>query len=107
MSTSAAHVSAVGREILKNQEVWTVRAVTGYPAPVGPEDYRSMPFWSLPSRVQRALGGVWQLSGPGQCATTAWEQDPLPRRPIGISPQRSDPHAMMTEPRRRASRANL
>ncbi|WP_255769135.1 DUF2750 domain-containing protein [Pseudarthrobacter sulfonivorans] len=58
MNISAAQASAFYDEVLGGRMVWTVHDQNGYPAPVGKDRQRSMPFWSLMTRAERIVSSV-------------------------------------------------
>lgn len=58
MTKSGAHATAFFKEVIREQQVWTIRDARGFPAPLGSDGIRSMPFWSLGSRVERIISTV-------------------------------------------------
>ena len=58
MSISAAQASAFYDEVLGRRMVWAVHDLNGYPAPVGKDGQRSMPFWSLITRAEKIVSSV-------------------------------------------------
>ncbi|KQQ96427.1 hypothetical protein ASF72_01530 [Arthrobacter sp. Leaf141] len=58
MSISAAQASRFYQEIILYQQVWGIRDLGGFPAPVNGDGERSMPFWSLRSRAQKVISSV-------------------------------------------------
>lgn len=55
MSQAASQAAAFYREVAQHQEVWTVRDVEGFPAPLNPDGVRVQPFWSSRARVANVL----------------------------------------------------
>ena len=58
MSQSASQASVFYAEVAASDVVWTVRDDAGFPAPLTPEGYRSQPFWSSRSRVEKIIRSV-------------------------------------------------
>lgn len=58
MTTSGAHANAFFSEVIREQQVWTISDARGFPAPLGSDGIRSMPFWSLSSRAERIISAV-------------------------------------------------
>ncbi|MFB0840470.1 MULTISPECIES: DUF2750 domain-containing protein [unclassified Arthrobacter] len=58
MTTSSAQATAFFTEVIREQQVWTIRDAGGIPAPFGSDGMRSMPFWSLSSRAERIISTV-------------------------------------------------
>ncbi|WP_354191717.1 DUF2750 domain-containing protein [Arthrobacter sp. UYCu712] len=58
MTTSGAHATAYFKEVIREQQVWTISDAGGFPAPYGSDGIRSMPFWSLSSRAERIISAV-------------------------------------------------
>jgi hypothetical protein len=56
--TAAAQADALYSEVLESGTVWTLRDAGGFPAPMNGDGQRSMPFWSLRSRVERVIAAV-------------------------------------------------
>lgn len=63
MTISGAHATAFFEEIVREQQVWTIRDVHGFPALLGSDGLRSMPFWSLSSRAERVISNVQDYAG--------------------------------------------
>lgn len=63
MTTSGAHATAFFEEIVREQAVWSIRDAHGFPAPLGNDGLRSMPFWSLSSRAERIIATVEDYAG--------------------------------------------
>ncbi len=58
VSVSAAQADAFYTEVLREGVVWGVKDAGGFPAPLGADGVRAMPFWSLRSRAERILEAV-------------------------------------------------
>ena len=63
MTISGAHATAFFEEVVREQQVWTIRDTNGFPAPFGSDGLRSMPFWSLSSRAERVISNVQDYAG--------------------------------------------
>jgi hypothetical protein len=63
MSLSGAHRAAFRREAALGGRVYTIRDSDGYPAPVGDDGRRSVPFWSKPTRAQLIVKHVPAYGG--------------------------------------------
>jgi hypothetical protein len=78
VSVAATMVDAFYREVLDAGEVWMVRDDAGYPAPLGRDGVRRMPFWSTRGRAQRvidqvpAYGGMWPAAVSYEHWRTKW-----------------------------------
>lgn len=72
MSVSAAQADAFYAEALREQVVWTVRDVGGFPAPPGDDGRRAQPFWSLRSRVEQVVRSVGAYSGCSRSRSISW-----------------------------------
>ena len=55
---AAARADAFYSEVRDTETIWTLRDAGGLPAPMSPDGQRSMPFWSLRSRVERVIATV-------------------------------------------------
>ena len=58
MSVLAAQAQAFYREVSTRRVVWAIRDAEGFPAPIGGDGKRAMPFWSLESRARRIIDTV-------------------------------------------------
>ena len=58
MSIAAAHASAFYREVASSEVVWSIRDLAGFPAPIGSDGARAMPFWSSESRALNIIQSV-------------------------------------------------
>ena len=58
MSQSASQAHAFYREVAKEGIVWSIKDAGGFPAPVGDEGKRAMPFWSSRSRAEKIIQTV-------------------------------------------------
>lgn len=58
VSIGAAQATRFYQEILVHQEVWGIRDSGGFPAPFNGDGERSMPFWSLKSRLEKVISSV-------------------------------------------------
>lgn len=63
VSTSAAQAAAFYTEAVREGSVWTIQDEGGFPAPVGSEGHRAMPFWSLRTRAERTVATVPAYAG--------------------------------------------
>jgi hypothetical protein len=63
MSTSASQLATFCREIAQSKTVWDVKDANGFPAPVGTDGKRAMPFWSSESRALRLISIAPQFTG--------------------------------------------
>ncbi len=63
MSISGAHAAAFFEEVLREGQVWTIRDSEGFPAPLGADGVRTMPFWSLASRAEKIVSTVDAYTG--------------------------------------------
>ena len=63
MSLSGAHKSAFRREAAQEGQVYAIRDPDGFPAPVGEDGRRAVPFWSKPTRAQLIVKHVTAYSG--------------------------------------------
>ena len=63
MTISGAQATAFFEEVVREQQVWTIRDNDGFPAPLGSDGLRSMPFWSLSSRAERIISNVQEYAG--------------------------------------------
>lgn len=63
VSPSAAQAAAFYTEAVREGSVWSIRDDGGFPAPMGPEGHRAMPFWSLRTRADRAVATVPAYAG--------------------------------------------
>ncbi|MBU0913477.1 MAG: DUF2750 domain-containing protein [Gammaproteobacteria bacterium] len=55
MSIAAAHTSAFYHEVARSGVVWGIRDEAGFPAPLGFDGARAMPFWSSESRALKVV----------------------------------------------------
>jgi hypothetical protein len=80
VSTAAAQADAFYSEVLENRAVWTLRDAAGFPAPVTADGYRSMPFWSARSRVERVIATVpaYAAFEIVELSAERWRRDWLP-----------------------------
>ena len=58
MSLSSAHRAAFRREAERDGRVFAIRDGDGYPAPADQDGFRTVPFWSRPTRAQRVVRHV-------------------------------------------------
>jgi hypothetical protein len=58
MSISAAQASQFYREVAESGIVWGIRDIGGFPAPIGTDGQRAMPFWSSESRASNVIRNV-------------------------------------------------
>jgi len=63
MTISGAHATAFFEEVVREQQVWTIRDASGFPAPLGSDGCRSMPFWSLSTRAERIISNAQDYAG--------------------------------------------
>ena len=80
MSVSAAQAEAFYGEVLAAQAVWGVRDSRGCPAPMTPDGYRAMPFWSALSRAESITAHVAAYRGfqPFEIGLNEWQERWLP-----------------------------
>jgi hypothetical protein len=80
VTISGAQADAFYAEVLEGGEVWTVRDASGYPAPLGTEGARAIPFWSLRSRLQVIIDKVpaYQAFEPSSVPLSDWRSRWLP-----------------------------
>jgi hypothetical protein len=58
MSIAATQASSFYSEVAKSGVVWGIKDGDGFPAPVGHNGKRAMPFWSSESRVKSIIEKV-------------------------------------------------
>jgi len=58
VSQSAAQATAFFREVSEKGVVWTIKDENGFPAPLGENGIRAMPFWSSKNRVLEIIKNV-------------------------------------------------
>ena len=58
MTQAAAQARAFYKEVAQTKKVWTIRDSEGFPAPIGDEKKRSMPFWSTKNRTENIIKNV-------------------------------------------------
>ena len=58
LSQSASQANAFYREVNITNEVWTLKDLNGFPAPLNSEGKRVMPFWSSEKRVLKIIKTV-------------------------------------------------
>lgn len=63
MGIAAVHASAFYREVANTGIVWGIKDEAGFPAPMGSDGVRAMPFWSSESRALRIIKNVPAYSG--------------------------------------------
>jgi hypothetical protein len=63
MSIASAHASAFYSEVAKSGKIWAIKDPDGFPAPMTFNGKRSMPFWSLESRVQKIIENLPAYAG--------------------------------------------
>ncbi|WP_082805343.1 DUF2750 domain-containing protein [Pseudomonas sp. BMS12] len=63
MSIAAVHTSAFYREVAKSGFVWGIRDEAGFPAPLGSDGARAMPFWSSESRALKIIQNLPAYGG--------------------------------------------
>lgn len=63
ISTSASQLAAFCREVAQSKTVWAVKDANGFPAPVGTDGNRAMPFWSSKSRALDLISIAPQFTG--------------------------------------------
>jgi len=80
MTTSGAQADAFFREVIDEGAVWAIRDEQGFPAPVGTDGRRAMPFWSLRSRAEAVIASAdaYRTFVPDRIALMAWRREWLP-----------------------------
>lgn len=63
MTQAAAQANAFYMEIAKTGKVWAIRDARGFPAPIGDEGKRTMPFWSTRSKAEKIIKNVSAYHG--------------------------------------------
>ena len=63
MTQSAAHAAVFFDEVAAGARLWSIKDEGGFPAPVGLDGQRAMPFWSKLSRAERVIERVPTYSG--------------------------------------------
>ena len=63
MSTSAIQLAAFCKEVAQTRTVWAVKDENGFPAPVGTDGKRTMPFWSSEFRALNLISIAPQFTG--------------------------------------------
>jgi hypothetical protein len=63
MTQAAAQASAFYMEVANTAKVWAIRDAGGFPALVGDEGKRSMPFWSSRNRAENIIKNVPAYKG--------------------------------------------
>ena len=58
MSIAPAQATAFYREVAKSRIMWAIKDSGGFPAPVGNDGNRAMPFWSSESRALKIIQNV-------------------------------------------------
>ncbi|MBH2028864.1 MAG: DUF2750 domain-containing protein [Moraxellaceae bacterium] len=58
MSQSSAQLIQFFTEITKYGVVWTIKDDSGFPAPLGTDGRRTMPFWSSQTRAENIIRNV-------------------------------------------------
>lgn len=63
MTIAAPHAAAFYREVAISRVVWAIQDAGGFPAPIGTDDRRAMPFWSSQSRALKVIESVRAYTG--------------------------------------------
>jgi hypothetical protein len=63
MSTSVIQLATFCREVAESKTVWAVKDANGFPAPVGTDGKRAMPFWSSQLRALHLISIAPQFTG--------------------------------------------
>ena len=63
MSQASLNANAFYDDVAKSKIVWGIRDKDGFPAPLGDQGKRSMPFWSTRNRAEKIIGNVAAYSG--------------------------------------------
>jgi hypothetical protein len=63
MSASSRQAVAFYREVAQTKTVWGIKDLDGFPAPVGRDGKRAMPFWSSQSRALNLISTAEQYAG--------------------------------------------
>ncbi len=80
MSVAAAQAEAFYGEALSERVVWGVKDSGSCPAPMTPDGYRAMPFWSKRSRAEKITQNVQAFAGmePFEITLDEWRDKWLP-----------------------------